>query len=157
MCNMTSVAFLANGKAVSGGTNGMVYLWEDRNCAKAVDVHGRGHAVHTIKVDGNRIFSGGRDNNICELDADLNKVGSPKPVGACPRAIDCKDNNLLVGSRDGKIQEMAGGNCKVLMESHCDGEVWGLAVNPANPDIVVTTGDDNYIRAWNIRERKCIS
>lgn len=42
------------------------------------------------------------------------------------------------------------------MQSHCDGEVWGLAVNPSNPDIVITTGDDNTIRAWNIRERKCV-
>lgn len=103
MCNMTSVAFLSNGKAVSGGTNGMVYLWEDRNCVKAVDVHGRGNAVHTIKVEGNRIFSGGKDNNVIELDQDLNKVGNPKAIGSCPRAIDFKDNNLLVGSRDGKI------------------------------------------------------
>jgi WD40 repeat protein len=33
------------------------------------------------------------------------------------------------------------------MESHSDGEVWGLAV--VNNDVVVTSGDDNRIKAWS--------
>lgn len=39
------------------------------------------------------------------------------------------------------------------MEGHSDGEVWGLGL--AGPDHVVTSGDDNKIKAWNINTRKC--
>lgn len=39
------------------------------------------------------------------------------------------------------------------MESHCDGEVWGLDVT--TPGVVVTTGDDNSVRSWDIAARKC--
>jgi WD40 repeat protein len=39
------------------------------------------------------------------------------------------------------------------MESHSEGEVWGLA--PADDDHVVTSGDDNKIKTWNVSSRKC--
>lgn len=41
------------------------------------------------------------------------------------------------------------------MESHSDGEVWGLSV--VNNDVVVTSGDDNKIKTWSVSKRKCIS
>ena len=41
------------------------------------------------------------------------------------------------------------------MESHSDGEVWGIAV--INNDIVVTSGDDNKLKTWSISNRKCVA
>lgn len=41
------------------------------------------------------------------------------------------------------------------MDSHCEGEVWGLAV--VDDDHVVTSGDDNMLKVWNISQRKCVS
>ena len=41
------------------------------------------------------------------------------------------------------------------MESHSDGEVWGLSI--VSEDVVVTSGDDNKIKAWSVIERKCIA
>jgi WD40 repeat protein len=41
------------------------------------------------------------------------------------------------------------------MESHSDGEVWGLGL--ATADTVVTTGDDNKVKSWNINSRKPIA
>lgn len=41
------------------------------------------------------------------------------------------------------------------MESHSDGEVWGLAV--VNEDLLVTSGDDNKLKTWSISQRKCIA
>lgn len=60
----------------------------------------------------------------------------------------------LVGLRDGTIYEteLGNGNKRVIMESHSEGEVWGLAVNG---DTVLTTGDDNKIKQWNLTSRKC--
>lgn len=39
------------------------------------------------------------------------------------------------------------------MESHSDGEVWGLA--PADDNHIITSCDDNKIKLWNIATRKC--
>jgi WD40 repeat protein len=38
------------------------------------------------------------------------------------------------------------------MESHSDGETWGLAVSG---DSIVTSGDDNKIKVWNASTRRC--
>jgi len=40
-----------------------------------------------------------------------------------------------------------------LMESHNDGEVWGLDIDNAN---VFTSGDDNQVKKWDPMARKCI-
>lgn len=42
---------------------------------------------------------------------------------------------------------------KKVMESHSDGEVWGLAI--PNDDLVLTTADDNQVKAWSLSKRKC--
>lgn len=64
-------------------------------------------------------------------------------------------SKALVGLRDGTIYEVdiGSGSKKALMESHSDGEVWGLA--NAGDSHVITTGDDNKIKTWNIQTRKC--
>ena len=41
------------------------------------------------------------------------------------------------------------------MESHSDGEVWGLGL--ATADTIATTGDDNKVKTWDIVKRKPIS
>jgi len=42
------------------------------------------------------------------------------------------------------------------MESHCDGEVWGLDINFSNPNLITSAGDDNKVRTWDITQRKCV-
>ena len=41
------------------------------------------------------------------------------------------------------------------MESHHEGEVWGL--NTPDENHVITCCDDNKIKTWNIAERKCVN
>ena len=41
------------------------------------------------------------------------------------------------------------------MQSHSDGEVWGLAV--IDSDTVLTSGDDNQIRVWSVSNRQAVS
>jgi WD40 repeat protein len=41
------------------------------------------------------------------------------------------------------------------MESHSDGEVWGLSI--ANQDTLLTSGDDNQLKAWSVSQKKCVS
>jgi hypothetical protein len=41
------------------------------------------------------------------------------------------------------------------MKSHCDGEAWGLGIT--EEDCFVTSGDDNQIFSWSIKDRKVIA
>jgi len=41
------------------------------------------------------------------------------------------------------------------MESHSDGETWGLG--RAGENVFITSGDDNKIKTWSIKERKCLA
>lgn len=77
--------------------------------------------------------------------------------GVLIRAIDVMNNQALVGLRDGSIYnvDLQSSAKRAIMESHSDGEVWGLAI--PNDDLVLTTGDDNQIRAWSVTQRKCIA
>jgi WD40 repeat protein len=47
---------------------------------------------------------------------------------------------------------MVSGNMTTVMESHNDGEVWGLDQDGSS---VYTSGDDNQVKKWNPSERKC--
>ena len=69
--------------------------------------------------------------------------------GVLIRAIDVQGIYMLVGLRDGTIYQvnMTNQAKNVIMESHSDGEVWGLAV--IDSDTVVTSCDDNKIKAWS--------
>ena len=35
------------------------------------------------------------------------------------------------------------------MQSHSDGGIWGLDVDPSDPSRIVTSGDDNKIMIWD--------
>lgn len=61
---------------------------------------------------------------------------------------------FVVGLRNGSIVEcnISNGEQVTYMQSHNDGEVWGLALDECN---VYTSGDDNQVKCWNPMERKC--
>ena len=46
-----------------------------------------------------------------------------------------------------------------IMQSHCDGECWGLEViHLADNEIrVLTSADDNRILAYNLKKRGCLA
>lgn len=82
-----------------------------------------------------------------------------------------RSRSILVGTYGGEIMEMTTGDSSssrsassktnheldleksqvnILMYSHNNGELWGLATHPTNPDIIATVGDDGTVRIWNI-------
>jgi WD40 repeat protein len=83
----------------------------------------------------------------------MQNVGTVDFDGILIRAIDVIGTNALVGCRNGNIYQvdLNTQSKQVIMESHSDGEVWGLAI--VDQDTVVTTGDDNQIKAWSVSKR----
>lgn len=77
-----------------------------------------------------------------------------------PKSIDFYKDNLLVGLRNGTIMEfknvLAEGSenaGKTLMQSHFEGELWGLSV--VDQDRVLTTCDDNKAMLFNFATGQC--
>lgn len=71
------------------------------------------------------------------------------------RSIDILNGNLLVGNKNGSICEFKNVLAseepkeKILMQSHYDGELWGLEV--VDDSHVLTCGDDNRIMLFNTK------
>lgn len=82
--------------------------------------------------------------------------GKSFDFGSMPRAIDFLGGSLIVGLRDGTIFHLAdyenGEDRKAIMQSHDNGEVWGLA--DCGDGHVVTCGDDNKVMIWDINNRR---
>jgi WD40 repeat protein len=156
MCNMTCVQWMPDGTCVTGATNGSLYHWAGNSLKKAYPIHQNSQAIHALRIMGDSIYSGGNDNCIRVLDFTFTELMCIE-VSACPKAIDVYESNILAGLRDGSIFEILGPEQKnVLMESHSDGELWGVCVVP-NSTIVITVADDNKLKVWDSAARKCIA
>lgn len=154
--DQTCVRYMSDGTACTGGVDGKLYAWAGSSIRKAYQVLPAGAAIHSLAVVNDTILVGGRDNKVHVLDRNFNETRCIE-VGSCPRALDLNESTILVGLRDGTIMTIETGDVKtVLMDSHSDGEVWGLALDDSMPNIAVTVGDDNKVMVWDTQLRRCI-
>jgi hypothetical protein len=63
------------------------------------------------------------------LDLQLNVVRNYR-LEAIPRSVDIFNGRLVTGCRNGSIYIIDNADMYTVMESHSDGEVWGLGVTP---------------------------
>jgi WD40 repeat protein len=155
MTSFACVAYDSNGVCYTGGANSQIYVWNGRDLSSTIKAHSAGFICALRFVEG-KLYSGGKDGKMAVINTQSLQVEKTIDFGGVLiRAIDVMGQKALVGLRDGTIYEveMGSGAKKAIMESHCDGEVWGLA--PADDTHVVTSGDDNKIKTWNIASRKC--
>ncbi len=127
----------------TGGSNSLIYVWEGRSLQKTIKKKEKGF-ICTIKFNGKFLISGGKDGNIVVYDV-VNgggKVYKTIDMGCMVRAVDQLSKRALIGLRNGCIYsvEIETDSRKLLMESHSDGEVWGLTCFDT---YVATTADDN--------------
>ena len=150
------VAYDNNGVCYTGGCNSLIYVWPDRNASTTIAAH-KGGFICALRYAAGKLYSGGKDGNLVITNCSSLQVEKTISFGTVLiRAIDIEGNKGLVGLRDGTIFEIDMSNTNVkksIMESHSDGEVWGLAT--CDDTHVVTSGDDNKVKTWNIATRKC--
>ena len=150
MTSMSAVVWDSDDICYTAGSNGAVYKWgTDRVCMEVVQAHKKGYFACAIALEGGKLYTGGKDKKICVIDPASMTVSSEIQVDSMPRAIDVMNDKMLVGFRDGTIKL----DDKVLMRSHCDGEVWGLDyIEGQGP---VTSADDNKVLFWDENKREC--
>ena len=44
----------------------------------------------------------------------------------------------------------------LLLEGHCSQQLHGLTVNPIVPNVFATSGDDGFLKFWDISSRNCL-
>ena len=91
--------------------------------------------ITAIEAVGGKIISGGKDKRIAIIEAKNGNFKLEKFIdlsASFPKSLDLFNGNLLVGLRNGSIVEfkeaLTAENVaeKILMQSHFEGEVWGL-------------------------------
>jgi len=112
---------------VTGGANGQLYVWgKDRKCEKSFKAHQGNAGIHTLRIVDDTILSGGADHKLNKIDGGSFETMDSIDCDSTPRAVDMLGDKIVVGCRNGSIVEITGADKKVVMESHSDGEVWGL-------------------------------
>ncbi len=104
-----------------------------------------------MRFSEGKLYSGAKDGFVKIIDpASNSEIGSIDFGGVLIRAIDVMGDNALVGLRNGCIYKVniPTNQKEMIMESHSDGEIWGLSV--VNDDTVLTSGDDNQLKAWSV-------
>ncbi|KAL4483877.1 hypothetical protein ABPG72_006252 [Tetrahymena utriculariae] len=157
----------------TGSGEGQIFSW---NGSAGVEVKGAKHdkKVQSIIYDQTSkcVFTGAMDGKILKWQVasgtlksagvyyDLNTLDSPtKFQYKCGvTSIDtAPDGNMLVATSGGEIYEISGKNCNLLLQSHYENELWGLAVSPTNQNLYITSGGDKTIRLWDIKRRRMIT
>lgn len=134
MAPQIAISFFENAdKFVTGSSEGLLYLWEGNQAQKTFQIH-KG-SVQVINVIGNKIYTSGNDKKLKVWDADVKEVAS-YDLPHYAKALDIQGENLVVGTRNGCIVQIEGGNQKVVMDGHSDGEVWGLAICPNSGNVI---------------------
>jgi WD40 repeat protein len=91
------------GRAYSGGSNGLVYIWENNACTSTVQFHAEGF-VCALKYSNGKIASGGKAGQVNVWDPDTLEIKLRIDFGVLVRAVDITDVLCLVGLRDGSIK-----------------------------------------------------
>ncbi|KAI9516013.1 Echinoderm microtubule-associated protein-like 5 [Dissostichus eleginoides] len=149
----------------SGALNGDIYVWKGINLMRTVQgAHGSG--IFSMNVCEEGFATGGRDG--CVRLWDLNF----KPItvidlretdqgykGLSVRSVCWRGDHILVGTQDSEIFEVVVHDRTkpfLIMQGHCEGELWALAVHPTKP-LAMTGSDDRSVRIWSLIDHALIA
>ena len=162
---------------ITGTFKGSLFMWKGKSLSNVVEAHtGAVNAIWTRKKPKG-IITGGNDGLIFLWDHNMKKIhtfdfkNAEMTINYKVRSI-CEypsenPKQILIGTRGGEIIEFT--DCrrdddksakgpdykkpKILMKSHFNGELWGLAVHPKRNEFV-TVGEDQLLASWDVTTRK---
>ncbi|KAJ8387313.1 hypothetical protein AAFF_G00158090 [Aldrovandia affinis] len=149
----------------SGALNGDIYVWKGLNLARTVQAaHGAG--IFSMYACEEGFATGGRDGCIRLWDVDFKPItkidlreAEQGYKGLSIRSVCWKADRILAGTQDSEIFEvMVRDRDKplLIMQGHCEGELWALDVHPKKP-LAVTGSDDRSVRLWSLTDHALIA
>ena len=153
----SALAWLPDGRLVSGGYDGLVGIWDPKTGIEQVlpPVHtGQVNAV-AVSPDGTRIATGGTDQGIVLWDA----LGQPlrrlrgHRNGVLGLAFDSTNQRLISASydKDLRLWDLASATTLRVFEGHTAG-LWSVAVADGR---AYTAANDGTVRRWPL-DRSCV-
>ncbi|XP_060790211.1 echinoderm microtubule-associated protein-like 5 isoform X1 [Neoarius graeffei] len=149
----------------SGALNGDIYVWKGINLIRTIQgAHGSG--IFSMNAAEEGFATGGRDGCIRLWDLNF------KPItvidlretdqgykGLSVRSVCWRGDHILVGTQDSEIFEVVVHDRTkpfLIMQGHCEGELWALAVHPTKP-LAMTGSDDRSVRIWSLIDHALIA
>ncbi|KAL4498316.1 hypothetical protein ABPG72_013122 [Tetrahymena utriculariae] len=161
-----------------GAADGTLQIFKMNTCEKVIQLH-EAKILDALTFSEGYIVTGGRDSNLCILDAKNYKViqkidlGKLLNTSLCAKVRSAQFNSdcsfLFVSTFGSEIYQLklqrAGEGFvvqafKQSMSGHYSpngswtNEVWGLDLFRDNHDLFVTASDDSTIRVWSISQHK---
>ncbi|NXV10481.1 EMAL6 protein, partial [Cettia cetti] len=172
MQTMLSVAFGANNLTFTGAINGDVYVWKDHFLVRLVAKAHTGPVFTIMYACEEGFATGGRDGCIRLWDTEFKPItkidlreteqgykAPAVPPGLSIRSVCWKGDRILAGTQDSEIFEVLvreRDKPVLIMQGHCEGELWALAVHPKKP-LAVTGSDDRSVRLWSLADHALIA
>ncbi|XP_075781606.1 echinoderm microtubule-associated protein-like 6 isoform X3 [Pelodiscus sinensis] len=149
----------------SGALNGDIYVWKGLNLVRTIQgAHSAG--IFSMYACEEGFATGGRDGCIRLWDTDfkpITKIDLRETEqgykGLSIRSVCWKGDRLLAGTQDSEIFEVIvreRDKPMLIMQGHCEGELWALAVHPKKP-LAVTGSDDRSVRLWSLADHALIA
>ncbi|XP_004681693.1 PREDICTED: echinoderm microtubule-associated protein-like 5 isoform X1 [Condylura cristata] len=149
----------------SGALNGDIYVWKGINLIRTIQgAHTAG--IFSMNACEEGFATGGRDGCIRLWDLtfkpitviDLRETDQGYK-GLSVRSVCWRGDHILVGTQDSEIFEIVVHERHkpfLIMQGHCEGELWALAVHPTKP-LAVTGSDDRSVRIWSLIDHALIA
>ncbi|XP_037602711.1 echinoderm microtubule-associated protein-like 5 isoform X2 [Sebastes umbrosus] len=157
----------------SGALNGDIYVWKGINLMRTVQgAHGSG--IFSMNVCEEGFATGGRDGcvrlwdlnfkpitviDLRETDQGYKVARGENSRGLSVRSVCWRGDHILVGTQDSEIFEVVVHDRNkpfLIMQGHCEGELWALAVHPTKP-LAMTGSDDRSVRIWSLIDHALIA
>ncbi|TNM95484.1 hypothetical protein fugu_016567 [Takifugu bimaculatus] len=157
----------------SGALNGDIYVWKGINLMRTVQgAHGSG--IFSMNVCEEGFATGGRDGcvrlwdlnfkpitviDLRETDQGYKVARAENSRGLSVRSVCWRGDHILVGTQDSEIFEVVVHDRNkpfLIMQGHCEGELWALAVHPTKP-LAMTGSDDRSVRIWSLIDHALIA
>lgn len=147
----------------TGGYSGNIYSWDNLRPKTEAKLKSPVRVLHSFD---NFLYSGDSKGQVTRWvisqsmslmpdNEERNKVPQIEDYLPDIVSIFIKNNSVLIGTKGSDIYESKGGTLKQLMNGHCQGEIWGLAVCPVSNHFI-TGGGDRFLRVWDADSRKML-
>ncbi|KAM3930547.1 echinoderm microtubule-associated protein-like 6 isoform 4-T4 [Leptodactylus fuscus] len=149
----------------SGALNGDIYVWKGLTLVRTIQgAHSAG--IFSMYACEEGFSTGGRDGCIRLWDNDFKPItkidlreSEQGYKGLSIRSVCWKGDRILAGTQDSEIFEVMvreRDKPMLIMQGHCEGELWALAMHPKKP-LAVTGSDDRSVRLWSLADHALIA
>ncbi|KAM9714304.1 echinoderm microtubule-associated protein-like 5 isoform 3-T3 [Dama dama] len=149
----------------SGALNGDIYVWKGINLIRTIQgAHTAG--IFSMNACEEGFATGGRDGCIRLWDLTFKPItvidlreADQGYKGLSVRSVCWRGDHILVGTQDSEIFEIVVHERNrpfLIMQGHCEGELWALAIHPTKP-LAVTGSDDRSVRIWSLVDHALIA